>query len=107
MEIYLGYCYVNGIGIEVDKEKGFKLYNEAAGKKGINIPNTFENDDKIINNLDKVNYWYHKAAENDHKTAQNNLAVLYGSWTSKIYLRDPPCQKIFFYSNINLTRLTI
>ena len=28
----LGYCYVNGMGTVVDKEKGLKLYNEAAGK---------------------------------------------------------------------------
>ncbi|RIA79006.1 hypothetical protein C1645_841805 [Glomus cerebriforme] len=46
-----GYCYVNGIGIEVNKEKGFELYNEAAGKICI-IQN--ENEEEIVNDLDKI-----------------------------------------------------
>ncbi len=29
----LGYCYINGIGTEINKDKGFELFNEAAGKK--------------------------------------------------------------------------
>src|SRR5687767_5067004 len=55
----LGYCYVNGIGTKVDEKKGFKLYNEAAGKRDDTQNISYENDNKIINDLDKVNYWYH------------------------------------------------
>ena len=32
-KFYLGYCYVNGIGTKVDKEKGLELYDEAANKE--------------------------------------------------------------------------
>ncbi|CAI2175459.1 6465_t:CDS:2 [Funneliformis geosporum] len=32
---YLGYCYLNGIGTEINKEIGYKLYNEATGKGDI------------------------------------------------------------------------
>src|SRR5207248_9372860 len=67
----LGYCYVNGIGIEIDKEKGFELYNEAAGS---NFQDNFE---EIVNGLDKVNYWYHKAAEADNKFALYKLGEFY------------------------------
>ncbi len=80
MEIYLGYCYVNGIGTEVDKVKGFELYNDAAGKKddAQNILElVYENDDSMINDLDKVNYWYHKAADNENKVALYKLGKFY------------------------------
>jgi len=68
-KFYLGYCYVNGIETEVDKEKGFELYNEAAGSK-------YDNDE-VINHLDKVNHWYQKAAEEDNKLALYKLGELY------------------------------
>ncbi|GBC05285.1 hypothetical protein RclHR1_06150011 [Rhizophagus clarus] len=70
----LGYCYVNGIGTKINKEKGFELYNEAAGKGS----NTFDiNNNKSINNLDEINYWYHEAAENDNKFALYKLGECY------------------------------
>ena len=68
-----GYCFINGIGIEINREKGFELYNEAADKKVL----LYENEEKIDNNLDKVNYWYHKAAENDNKFALYKLGKFY------------------------------
>ena len=77
-KFHLGFCYVNGIGTEVDRARGFELYNEAAGKKD-NAQNIlellYENDDKIINDIDKVSYWYHKAADNDNKVALYKLGV--------------------------------
>ena len=60
-KIHLGYCYV--------KEKGFRLYNEAAEL-------LYENDVEI-KDLDKVNYWYYKAAGNDNKVALYKLGEFY------------------------------
>ncbi|RGB37964.1 kinase-like domain-containing protein [Rhizophagus diaphanus] len=71
----LGYYYVNGIGTEINKEKGFELYNEATGTN-IQI-NHIKNDNEIVNDLDKFNYWYHKAAENDNNIALYNLGEFY------------------------------
>jgi TPR repeat protein len=74
----LGYCYINGIGTKVRKKKGFELYNKAVKKdKKFNILLQYENDDKIIDDLDKVNYWYRKAAEDDNKVALYKLGELY------------------------------
>src|SRR5688572_30730221 len=79
-QFYLGYCYVNGIGTEVNKVKGFELYNQAAGKKdSSNIGLQYENDEQIISDIDKVNFWYHKAAENDNKFALYKLGEFYES----------------------------
>jgi len=35
VKFYLGYCYVNGIGTEINKEKGFELYDMAADKESM------------------------------------------------------------------------
>src|SRR4051812_41261637 len=66
----LGYCHVNGIGTEVNKEKGFELYDEASGKKKIN---TQINVNDLDNDSEKVNYWYKKVAGNDNEVALYNL----------------------------------
>src|SRR6266542_6727061 len=58
----LGYCHANGIGTEVNKDKGLELYNEAAGKE---------------DNLAKINYWFQKAAEDDNKVALYKLGEFY------------------------------
>src|SRR5688572_33252504 len=68
-KFYLGYCYVNEIGTEIDKKKGFGLYNEAAEL-------LYENNVKI-NDFDKISYWYYKAADNDNKVALYKLGEFY------------------------------
>ncbi|GBB99756.1 hypothetical protein RclHR1_03620005 [Rhizophagus clarus] len=68
----LGYYYINGIGTEVNKKKGFKLFNEAAGR---NVPNNLDYDS--VSDVDKVNYWYHKVAEEDNKLALYYLGEFY------------------------------
>ncbi len=37
----------------------------------------YENDDKIINVLEKINYWYNEAADNDNKVALYKLGEFY------------------------------
>ena len=69
----LGYCYVNGIGTKINKVKGFELYNNAAN----GIQNFSEDEEELVNDLDKVSYWYHKAAENDNKFALYKLGEFY------------------------------
>ena len=64
----LGYYYICGIGTEINKEKGFDLFNEAAGNE------VGENVEELVNDIDKVNHWYHKAAENDNKLALYTFA---------------------------------
>ena len=59
----LGYFYLNGIGTEVNEEKGFELYNEAAGKKDNNNKIDIENDGKAV--------------EDDNKVALYNLGKFY------------------------------
>src|SRR5688572_32188909 len=66
-KFYLGYCYVNGIGTEINKEKGFELFNEAAGKRVNDTRNFFNESDDKIDDIDRVNYWYHKSADNDNR----------------------------------------
>ncbi len=41
VKFQLEYCYMTGIGTEIN-EKGFELYNEAAGKKDGDIQNILE-----------------------------------------------------------------
>ncbi|CAB4411614.1 unnamed protein product [Rhizophagus irregularis] len=74
----LGYCYINGLGTKIKRKKGLELYNEAVGKdKKFNILSYYENEDGINNDLDKVLYWYYKAAENDNKVALYKLGKIY------------------------------
>ncbi|PKK65004.1 kinase-like protein [Rhizophagus irregularis] len=68
-KLLLGYCYVNGIGTEVNKKKGFELYNNVAQ---INVER-YDYDEKSINILDNMCWWYQKAAEDDSKVALYNL----------------------------------
>ncbi|GES98902.1 kinase-like domain-containing protein [Rhizophagus clarus] len=70
--LILGYYYVNGIGTEINKEKGFELYNLATGKN-----DCIKNEKEIVNDLDEVNYWYHKASENDNKLALYKLGEIH------------------------------
>ncbi|EXX73868.1 hypothetical protein RirG_056420 [Rhizophagus irregularis DAOM 197198w] len=70
---HLGYCYENGIGIDIDYQKAFKLYQKVA-----DLGNPFG-----INNLGycyKNGFafeLYQKAADLGNSLAQYNLATMY------------------------------
>jgi TPR repeat protein len=63
----LGYCYNNGIGTDVDTQKAFELYQEAAnlGNKvaQYNLANMYQNGEGVEKNMSKAIYWYKKSAE--------------------------------------------
>ncbi len=72
---------MNGIGTEINIEKGFELYNKAAGENDsdlkINIGLIYKKEKEIVNDLDKVNYWYRKATESDNKVALYKLGEIH------------------------------
>ncbi|CAI2169504.1 18939_t:CDS:2 [Funneliformis geosporum] len=71
----LGSYYINGIGIDINKKKGLKLYNKESRKNVNEIQSIFklyENSQKI-DDIDEVNYWYHKAANNNNQEALYKL----------------------------------
>ncbi|GES94007.1 Sel1-like repeat protein [Rhizophagus clarus] len=59
--------------LEIDKQKGFELFNEAVDKGNINVLNyqksIYENEELIVKDLNEINYWYQRSAENDNKIA--------------------------------------
>ncbi|GBC09529.1 hypothetical protein RclHR1_08950007 [Rhizophagus clarus] len=76
----LGYCYDNGIGTEIDTQKAFELYHEAAnlGNKVAqhNLANMYEHGEGVEKNVSKAIYWYKKSAEQGYQNAQNILKNL-------------------------------
>ncbi|UZO05665.1 uncharacterized protein OCT59_026009 [Rhizophagus irregularis] len=74
---HLGYCYENGIGIDIDYQKAFKLYQKAADLGNslaqYNLATMYEYEEGIIKNIDKAIYWYKKSAEQGVQEAQNRL----------------------------------
>src|SRR5436190_3244000 len=69
-KFHLGYCYVNGIGTKINKEKGFELYDEIGISNAINrLRLTYDDEEEIVNDINKVNYWYYEAAEGDSMVA--------------------------------------
>ncbi len=76
----LGYCYSNGIGTNIDKQKAFELYEKAANLGNetaqYNLGVLYENGDGIEKNIDKAIYWYVKSAKQGDQDAQNRLEKL-------------------------------
>ncbi|CAB4430208.1 unnamed protein product [Rhizophagus irregularis] len=73
----LGYCYDNGIGTDIDTQKAFELYQEAAnlGNKVAqhNLANMYEYGEGVEKNTNKAIYWYKKSAEQGYQNALNVL----------------------------------
>ncbi|GBB97474.1 hypothetical protein RclHR1_00030031 [Rhizophagus clarus] len=74
----LGYCYVNGYGTKIRRKKGFELYNKTGKSKNFNVL-LYKNVNQIHNDLDKINYLYHKLADDDNGAILYELGEFYES----------------------------
>ncbi|GBB84146.1 hypothetical protein RclHR1_01080002 [Rhizophagus clarus] len=90
----LGWCYYEGIGTDVNKQKAFELYHKAADLGSLdeinnlglsnlgyeyaqyNLAKMYEDGDWVQKDIDQAIYWYNKSAEQGHQTAQDNLNEL-------------------------------
>jgi TPR repeat protein len=76
----LGYCYDEGIGTKIDKQKAFELYQNTANLGHIaaqnNLAVMYEKGDGITKDINKAIYWYEKSAKQGNELAKNNLKSL-------------------------------
>ncbi|EXX79008.1 Skt5p [Rhizophagus irregularis DAOM 197198w] len=76
----LGYCYDEGIGTKIDKQKAFESYQNAANLgqdvAQNNLAVLYEEGDGIAKDIDKAIYWYEKSAKQGYELAKNNLKRL-------------------------------
>ncbi|GES98810.1 kinase-like domain-containing protein [Rhizophagus clarus] len=91
----LGYCYENGIGTDINKQKAFVLYeiafklNQSAANLGdsvaqYNLGLMYENGDGIKKDLNQAIYWYEKSANQGNQDAQNGLENLFKNFIDKL-----------------------
>ena len=76
----LGYCYNYGIGISIDKQKAFELYQTASNLGNhvaqYNLAFMYKEGQGTEKNIDQAIYWYRKSAEQGNQSAQNKLETL-------------------------------
>jgi TPR repeat protein len=91
----LGYCYENGIGININKQKAFELYQQVfeLNQKAANLKDNiaqynlaimYENGDGIKKDLNQAIYWYEKSAKQGNMDAQNDLDILFKNFINAI-----------------------
>ncbi|GBC22538.2 kinase-like domain-containing protein [Rhizophagus irregularis DAOM 181602=DAOM 197198] len=79
-KVMLGYCYEIGIGIEIDMQKAFELYQKSADLENMvaqyNLGVMYENGKEITKDLNKAIYWYKKSAQQGYQKAHYRLNLL-------------------------------
>ncbi len=89
LQMWVGYCYDEGKGVEKSVVKAFKWYKKAAENGNIWSMNQlglkYERGEGTNKNLEEAVRWYKAAAEKGNKAAQYNLGDMYeyGKGTEK------------------------
>jgi TPR repeat protein len=69
----LGYCYDNGIGTCIDKQKAFESYQKAANLENhyaqYNLALMYEIGEGVEENIKQAIYWYKKSAKQGNENA--------------------------------------
>ncbi|KAG9299490.1 hypothetical protein G9A89_000276, partial [Geosiphon pyriformis] len=80
-QLFLGQCYIDGIGTEKNDGKAFEWYTAAAEKGNLTaecrLGYCYDNGNGVSKDLAKAVKWYTAAAEKGNSGAQYNLACCY------------------------------
>ena len=80
-QLYLGWCYKDGAGVDKDNEEAVKWYRKAA-EQGLsqaenNLGTCYINGVGVAKNLSEAFSWFRKSALQGYAVAQSNLGVCY------------------------------
>ncbi len=80
-QVFVGSCYLNGIGLKQDAQEGFYWYNQAA-KSGFapalhNLGYCHEHGKGTQKDLFEAARWYHKAAKKGYARSESRLGQCY------------------------------
>ncbi len=83
-QIDLGWCYMNGDGVEKSVADGLRWWKEAGLRGNAEAQNLlgtwlFEGADGVKKDIPNAIHWYEKAANNGHTEAQFKLGQIYSS----------------------------
>ena len=82
-QLYLGWMYANGTGIDKDQVEAVKWYRKAAEQGNAdaqcNLGWICQNSTGVTKNFVEAVKWYRKAAEQNNANAQYNLGLMYAN----------------------------
>ena len=88
----MAFMYLEGLGVEKDEAKAFRLFKNAASAGNINAQYQtgvcYETGCGCTANLDKAREWYEKAASSGDSYAMDRLGIIYYNG-SKDLKKDP------------------
>jgi hypothetical protein len=92
-QVFLGYMYENGFGVQQDYKEAFVWYERAATKGQLtaqfNLAYLYKNGYGVAKDEKQAALWYERAAKNGFSAAQNNLGYMYekGIGVTKNYVQ--------------------